>query len=97
LDGVGGRDAEFTLYAASLIDPEEFAADRQVHERLHEPMRPWWAGGSVLNFLGVGDTTPEQICSAYPPEIYSRLAAIKADYDPQNIFRVNHNIPPQSI
>jgi FAD/FMN-containing dehydrogenase len=32
--------------------------------------------------------------AAYRDADYERLAAIKATYDPQNLFRVNHNIPP---
>jgi FAD/FMN-containing dehydrogenase len=32
--------------------------------------------------------------AAYGPERYERLAAIKKQYDPRNLFRVNHNIAP---
>ena len=52
--------------------------------------------GQVLlpNFLG-GDTRPhQQVRAAYRDADYERLAAIKATFDPQNLFRVNHNIPP---
>ena len=30
----------------------------------------------------------------YGPELYDRLARIKREHDPANIFRVNHNIEP---
>jgi FAD/FMN-containing dehydrogenase len=32
--------------------------------------------------------------SAYPPAHYARLAAVKAQYDPDNLFRRNQNIVP---
>jgi FAD/FMN-containing dehydrogenase len=31
---------------------------------------------------------------AYPPATYARLAAIKRQYDPENLFRFNQNIHP---
>ena len=31
---------------------------------------------------------------AYPGATWDRLAAIKARYDPTNLFRLNQNIPP---
>jgi len=39
-------------------------------------------------------TEDEGADRAYGTEIYARLAAIKAPYDPSNVFRVDHNIPP---
>jgi FAD/FMN-containing dehydrogenase len=32
--------------------------------------------------------------AAYPGSTWDRLAAIKATYDPTNLFRLNHNVPP---
>jgi FAD/FMN-containing dehydrogenase len=37
---------------------------------------------------------PEQIRAAYGAN-YDRLARIKAQYDPANMFRVNQNIVPE--
>jgi FAD/FMN-containing dehydrogenase len=47
-------------------------------------------GGSFLNFLG--DT--RRTAAAYTPENHRRLRLVKAAYDPENVFRVGHNIPP---
>jgi hypothetical protein len=49
-------------------------------------------GGAYVNFLGnEGDV---QLRAAYPGSTLSRLAAIKACYDPTNLFHFNHNILP---
>lgn len=37
---------------------------------------------------------PEQVRASYEPGTYRRLAKLKAVYDPSNMFRLNHNIPP---
>jgi FAD/FMN-containing dehydrogenase len=48
--------------------------------------------GAYVNFLGnEGDA---QVRAAYPGSTLNRLAGIKARYDPTNLFRLNHNIPP---
>jgi FAD/FMN-containing dehydrogenase len=49
-------------------------------------------GGAYVNFLGVVDQA--QVRAAYPGRTWERLAAIKARYDPTNLFRLNQNIPP---
>jgi FAD/FMN-containing dehydrogenase len=50
--------------------------------------------GVYVNFLGhEGDAA---VRSAYPGATWDRLAAIKARYDPTNLFRLNQNIPPAS-
>jgi FAD/FMN-containing dehydrogenase len=48
--------------------------------------------GRYVNFLS--DDGEAGVRAAYPRETYDRLASIKAVYDPENLFRVNHNIPP---
>jgi FAD/FMN-containing dehydrogenase len=48
--------------------------------------------GAYVNF--VNDEGPERVRAAYPGATWDRLAAIKARYDPTNLFRRNHNIPP---
>jgi FAD/FMN-containing dehydrogenase len=50
--------------------------------------------GAYVNFLV--NEGPERIRAAYPGATYDRLAAVKAKYDPQNLFRRNHNIVPQA-
>ena len=47
---------------------------------------------SYVNF--VGGEHEEQVHAAYPQETWERLAAVKRRYDPHNLFRANHNIPP---
>ncbi|MGH2658969.1 MAG: FAD-binding oxidoreductase [Actinomycetota bacterium] len=48
--------------------------------------------GAYVNFLG--DEGKARIRQAYPGSTGNRLAAIKARYDPANLFRLNQNIPP---
>ncbi len=48
--------------------------------------------GAYVNFLG--DEGESRIRAAYPGGTWERLAAIKARYDPTNLFRLNQNIPP---
>jgi FAD/FMN-containing dehydrogenase len=50
------------------------------------------AGGGYVNFLG-SDQGSDRVRSAYGGN-YRRLAEVKAAYDPDNFFRINHNIEP---
>jgi FAD/FMN-containing dehydrogenase len=48
--------------------------------------------GAYVGFLG--NDGAARIREAYPGSTWDRLAAIKARYDPTNLFRLNQNIPP---
>ena len=48
--------------------------------------------GAYVGFLG--DEGEARIRDAYPQPIWDRLTEIKARYDPDNLFRLNQNIPP---
>jgi FAD/FMN-containing dehydrogenase len=47
-----------------------------------------------VNFLG--DEGVERVHAAYPGATWDRLAAVKARYDPTNLFHRNQNIPPSA-
>ena len=48
--------------------------------------------GAYVNFMG--DEGPARVRDAYPGSTWNRLAAVKARYDPSNLFRLNQNVPP---
>ena len=50
--------------------------------------------GAYVGFLG--DDGVDRIEAAYPGETLRRLAAIKAKYDPTNLFRLNQNVVPRN-
>jgi FAD/FMN-containing dehydrogenase len=50
--------------------------------------------GVYVNFLGANEEG--RLRAAYPGATWERLAEIKGRYDPTNLFRLNHNIPPAS-
>jgi FAD/FMN-containing dehydrogenase len=48
--------------------------------------------GGYVGFLG--DEDESTIRAAYPGKTWERLRELKSRYDPDNLFRLNHNIPP---
>ena len=43
-----------------------------------------------------GETSAERVHASYPSATYARLAAVKRQYDPTNLFRLNQNIRPSA-
>ncbi len=48
--------------------------------------------GAYVNFLGAEG--PLRLRAAYPGTTWDRLRRVKRQYDPENLFRLNQNIPP---
>ena len=86
------RAAQFDLtIGAKWTDP---AADtRQIGwvRDCYTALEPFTTGGVYVNYLG--NEGEERVRAAYGAN-YDRLAAIKASYDPDNLFRLNQNITP---
>jgi hypothetical protein len=60
-----------------------------------DAMRPHAVEGQYINFLGHEDADAHRkALAAYGPAKLDRLMTVKRRYDPANLFRVNHNIPP---
>ncbi|REF99279.1 FAD/FMN-containing dehydrogenase [Asanoa ferruginea] len=94
-NAVDNRDAPFQLFAATVGAPGMEAAFWPALSQVVDTLAPWVTGRKQVNFLTAYDTTPEAVEQAYDPATYARLARIKAAYDPGNLFRINHNIPPR--
>ncbi|MGH3876832.1 MAG: FAD-binding oxidoreductase [Actinophytocola sp.] len=92
-NAVGNRDAQYSLNVISRLERAEIAEIRTAHERIFDAIAPWSTGRRALNFMN-GEKDGDQVRSAYAPGDYERLAQIKVGYDPRNLFRLNHNIPP---
>ncbi len=61
-----------------------------------DAMRPFAMVGQYVNFLGTDPAgAREKALAAYGLAKFERLAALKRRYDPNNLFRINHNIPPE--
>ncbi len=56
-------------------------------------MKSFSTGGTYINFL-TQDEGPERIEAALGKSL-SRLAEVKARWDPENVFRTNRNITPK--
>jgi hypothetical protein len=93
-NAIGRRDAEFCLYSGSVVSPGRDDSLHRAHEALHARLSPWATGAVCINFLSGPRVTTEVLRSAYLPGDFDRLAAIKKQYDPENVFRINHNIAP---
>jgi FAD/FMN-containing dehydrogenase len=85
----GHRDAGIMANVAAAYEDE---AETDEHEAWVDQMSNALAnggGGSYVGFLG-----DEGLERAYPPETLKRLAEVKRQYDPDNLFRLNLNVAP---
>jgi FAD/FMN-containing dehydrogenase len=88
----GHRDRKlFVNVAAMYADPTEKETHDAWVSALADRMGDRTAGGYV-GFMG--EEPEETIRAAYPNGNWNRLRELKRRYDPDNIFRLNHNIPP---
>lgn len=87
------RQAPWAVHPFSAwSDPADDNRARQWTRDVRADMEPWSVGAVYLNFIG--HEGPQRIVAGLGPENYRRLAAVKARYDPDNIFHLNHNIEP---
>jgi FAD/FMN-containing dehydrogenase len=61
--------------------------------RLWTELQSVSSGGGYVNQLDA-DEGPDRVRDAYAPAAWQRLVTLKRRYDPDNVFRLNQNIPP---
>jgi FAD/FMN-containing dehydrogenase len=87
----GDRGAPYLLNILSRwTDPAETATHRGWQSAMYRAMQPHMAGGTYSNFVG----DPDAADLSYRDDVRARLGALKAEYDPENLFRRNQNIRP---
>jgi len=87
------RDANWNMVIAGVDhDPAKAGLVRDWAIGYHEDVHPFSTGGAYVNFLGEGEGR-DRVRSSYRDN-FDRLAKVKAEYDPGNLFHVNQNIPP---
>jgi FAD/FMN-containing dehydrogenase len=87
----GNRDPMFNLSILAISDDPAIDAEQRAWARDNwQKILPHSTGGAYVNYMSEG----EDVHSAYSDARFQRLAAIKAQYDPANLFRFNQNIPP---
>lgn len=95
-DAVSTRGLPFQLFAFGVGGPDQAGVLRGALDDLIRGLRPWADSRSLPNFLSPDEAgTPDQVRALYGNDIYARLAAVKAEYDPANRFRINHNVTPR--
>jgi FAD/FMN-containing dehydrogenase len=87
------RDANWgSVFAGVDPDPANVDAIREWTVDYFDALHPHSAGGAYVNMMM--DEGQERVRASYRDN-YDRLARVKADYDPDNLFRVNQNIEPK--
>jgi hypothetical protein len=90
---VGNRDAAAVFnITASWEKPEDDAANIEWARTAWSDIKRFSTGGTYVNFLNDEDAG-DRIAAAYGANL-ERLREIKARWAPDNLFRVNKNIPP---
>jgi Berberine and berberine like len=89
----GQRTAPWNIHYLSMwADPADTEENIAYTRAIASAMKPWTTGRAYLNFIG--DEGIGRVEAAFGTEKYERLQALKDEWDPENLFRHNQNIPP---
>jgi FAD/FMN-containing dehydrogenase len=88
-----GRSANWHLHPFAAWDGPSRDAECIAWARgSRAAFRPFATGGVYLNFIG--NEGQDRVVAGYGRAKYDRLARIKAEWDPDNVFHGNQNIKP---
>jgi FAD/FMN-containing dehydrogenase len=88
-----GRNAAFWVGAEAFwTDPEADRAHMDWGRRTMDALAPFTAAGQYVN--DVVETGDDVVRGIYGTAKYDRLVALKREWDPDNVFRLNQNIRP---
>jgi FAD/FMN-containing dehydrogenase len=85
------RDRKLMVNVAAMyVDAGETETHQAWADDLAEAL-----GKDGVGYVGfLGEEDPDSLRAAYPGGTWERLRGLKRRYDPDNLFHLNHNIPP---
>ncbi|CRK55677.1 putative oxidoreductase, oxygen dependent, FAD-dependent protein [Alloactinosynnema sp. L-07] len=90
---MANRDVAWVVHPFGIWeDPADDEQGRDWTHAVGAGLREWTTGATYLNFIG--DEGADRIMAGFGPH-YPRLAAVKALYDPDNVFNRWHNVQPE--
>jgi hypothetical protein len=90
----GWRDKPVLLWLITPYEEIGRAAAIEAWTAAFRAELPAAGAATYVNFMG--DEDVDAVRGAYPAPAYARLRELKRRYDPDNVFRSNHNIPPDA-
>jgi hypothetical protein len=84
-------DGALCFFAVGMapVPPAAEAIQAQV-AKIKSELRQYEAGSTFLNFT----EQPADVSGAFPDDSYRRLQRVRAEFDPDELFRANHQIAP---
>jgi hypothetical protein len=95
-NAVPSRGIPYMMWGVGVGGPDQADLLGGWLDRMVETFAPWvFDERRMVNFLSKDQAaTAAEVRLAYGAERYDRLARIKRRFDPDNVFRLNHNIEP---
>lgn len=90
------RTTQWVVHPLGMwADPADDDRARTWARNMRSDMHPWATGDVYLNFIG--DEGADRVVAGFGPDNYRRLARLKAELDPDNVFNRWHNVRPESM
>lgn len=86
---VGGRHGKFNLCVIGPYPPPLVGAVDASIRAVLDALRPWSAGGALINFQGYA-TEINQVRAAWDPGVRGKLDELKRKWDPDGLFRFSY-------
>ena len=88
---ISGRSAKWLYHCYGIWTEGDDDRHKRWVRATEQAMRPFTMDGIALNF--VSDITEDRVRRTFGPAKYQQLVALKNTYDPENVFRLNQNLP----
>lgn len=95
-DAIPARGLPYQVVAVGRGTGNDSPAVRAALDSLENALRPWRDDHQQPNSMSREQAGASDVRRVYGMELFGRLATLKAKYDPDNMFRMNYNIPPEA-